>query len=420
MKFASILSVIVCAVAAPCAIAQDSAEQCSLNDAACLEAQVVRQCRDRTVATIRSCTDWIQSVRSRAREDDRVAKTFLAAAHVSIALLLPVEDSDRSQHRRLARDIYAELLEKDGADLEALLGLSSAAESESERIETLRMVASLSPRSLGARLLAMALLQRGGERDILEAAEAYEAFYRLSPKGSNWDVAANAARLYDLAGASDRNQYFRDRLREEIDSASLLLELQRIPQTDSARAAQNLALLCDKDLVTVIGAATCFDGLEQMSRALAELPESADDLEFAEAVARQIWAMGTSSGWDAVTGDPLWRGLISRIFRDMEAEGIESPVILAGRAMLSEEDRVQKLRLLDQATQLSDPDDSATLKALADLYLGASSRPTEALALYRRVRDLLPNTDPQRGAIDRTIEVLERAEQNLQGSESIR
>lgn len=411
MKFASVLLIVFSTVAVPTANAQDSPGQCDLNDSKCLESQVVRQCRDLAVATVQSCTAWIQSIQSSARAEDRVAKSYIAAAHNSIALLLPADAGEKLRHRNLARDAYAELVEQDGRDIDALLGMASAAESELERIDLLRKIASIAPRSFGAEQLADALARRGGGSDTLEAAEVLEAFYRLSQKGTDWDIAARAVRLYERAGTSDRNRYFRDRIREELGVASLVAELQRIPETTSARAAQILGELCDTSAVSVLGASACLDGLSEMSGSLTRLSGRADALGSAEIVARQIWSMGTIAGWEPVTRDAAWRGTISRIFLEMESRSIESPVILASRAMLAEVDPAQKLRLLDRATQLAAPNDSATLRMLADQYMVTSSRPTEALALFRRVQQLLPATDSQRKFIDHNIEALEKAEQ---------
>lgn len=409
MKLASIVLISCCAIAAPHSSAQDGTEQCSLDDSGCLDSQVIRQCRDRTAATIQSCTAWIQSIQVRIRPDDTVAMREIAGAHTWISMFLAMDAREQSFHRNSARAIYAAMVEKDAGDTDALMGMATVAESENERIDLLRKIASITPMAFASDLLAQALLRRDGANDVLEAAEVLEAYYRLLPKGIGWRIAAQAASHYERAGAPDRSRYIRDRIREELDATSLMAELQKIPETSSSRVAQVLEKLCDADVVAVLGATICLEGLSEIPGTLTKFPDRGDGAQFAEVVGRQVWATGTTSGWVPVTSHENWQSTISRIFTEMEAEGIESPLLLVSRAMLSEPDLDQKLRLLDRASQLVAPDDGTTLRLLADMYM-VLSRPTAALAHLRRLQQLESTTDSHREHIEQQIAVLERAE----------
>jgi hypothetical protein len=410
MKLLSVVLLSCCAVMAPGSNAQDAMGLCGLNDSECFEAQILRQCRDRSNATVQSCTAWIQSIQPRVRAGDRVARDYIASAHSQIALFLPADAEEKLRHRNSARAIYAELVEQDARDVDALLGMSSVAKDLNERIDLLRRIVSIAPGSPTVPFLADALANRGGANDALEAAEVLDANYRLLPKGSGWAIAARAVALYERAGVPDRSRFLRDRMREELGAASLVSELQRIPETTSVRAGQILQKLCDTSAVAVLGASVCLEGLSEMSRILTRLPGRVDAPGFAEILAGRIRVIGTVAGWDPLTRDANWQRTISSIFLAMEAANIESPVILVTRARLSEWDPVQRLRLVDRAAQLAAPDDGPTLQLLADEYI-LLRRPTDALALLRMRRQLPTTTESQREYIDRNIGALERIEQ---------
>lgn len=199
-------------------------------------------------------------------------------------------------------------------------------------------------------------------------------------------------------------------MREELGAASLVSELQRIPETTSVRAGQILEKFCDTSAIAVLGASVCLEGLGAMSRTLTRLPGRADVSVFAEILARQVLFIGTNTGWERVTSDTNWQRTISTIFLEMEAANIESPVILVSRATLSELDPVQKRRLVDRAAQLPARDDGPTLRLLADQFR-LHNRPTEALALLRRLRQHPTTRESHREFIDREIESLAWAEQ---------
>lgn len=408
MKPASVLLLACCAMWAPSSNAQDGVGLCGVNDAACLEAQIERQCTHRTDSSVESCTDWIHSIQRRVRADDRLAKRHIALAYFSIAMFHSKGAEEKLRHRSSARAIYAELVQQDARDVEALLGLATLAEDEHQKIELLRKIASIAPGSMEATLLADALEKRGGENDALEAAAILDGHYRQLPKGSAWPVAARAMRLYEIAGASDRSRYLRDRMRDELDAASLVSELQRIPETSSVRAGQILGAMCDTTVDAVLGGNACLEGMGEISRTLTRLSDRVDARRYAEVLATQVFNIATFSGHDRVRQDPDWQRRISSVFLELEAASIESPMVLVSRAKV-ELDPVQKGHFLDRAAQLA-PDDRATLQLLADENMTLRRR-TDAMALLRRLRQLQATTEEQRHEIDLKIEALQRSEQ---------
>lgn len=393
-------------LAAPGLMAQDLSESCSLGDAQCIEAQMLRQCASRVDATVQSCEVWIQATHRRSGAGDVVATRYIALAHVLISLRTLGEEA--ANHQSAARAIFAELVDKDPSDVDALVGLSSVARDLHERIELLRRIMSLSPLSYNARMLADALVLRNSKGDVLEAAEVLDANYRRLPVGVGWDVAARAVALYERAGMPMRNEYFRVRIGRELDPGSLISEVRNVPTITPVQAGQILQKLCDANVVAVLGASPCVEGLREMTEGLMRLSGGADAREFGEMLAKQVLShAGVDSG--LITGDPGWQSAISEMFREMETARIESPAILLSRSRLIERDPLQRLRLLDRASQLVDPNDGAALQELANDYMSLLKR-GEALALLRRLRQLPTTTEPQLQIINHNIEALENAE----------
>lgn len=396
------------AIFAPRSNAQDESGLCSPNDAQCLSAQFERRCGDRSIATARSCAAWIQSSQSRFRADDRMARHYMAAAHVALALFLPNEPVDRLRHHTLARAIYEELIQQDARDADSLLGMATLAESELERIQFLRRIAQIAPESVPVMHLADALVNQGGENDVLEAAEVLDARYRAMPKGSAWAVGARAIALYDSTDARIRASYLRDRMREDLGATALVAELLRMPETTSGRAGSILDTLCDEGVVAALGGKACLDGMQEASRALARIQGQAESRTLAEVVARRALIIAATAGRSGAQFDADGIRRLSSLLMELDAADVESPTILVARARI-ESDADQKLQILDRAAQLV-TDDGPELKLLADEYILLRNG-KNAATLLRRLRQLQTVTESERQAIDLNIEALERAEQ---------
>lgn len=402
-----VLVVLIAATWAFQAPAQEAFQACGAGDATCYQRQYEAACAMRGFAISEACSSWIAAVKGSARPDDRAAGLILGVAHMQLAMLHP-DAATKARNREDSRQLYRELVESDPTDADALLGLSTATEDVSERIEILRRAARLKPESYLAEIFAETLTRRGRPEDLLEAAESLERLYELSNKIPSWGrTAGRAANLFEQAGNHERARNLRERLRRDFNIEPLLSELERLGTTDPARTEGILKTLCDSDTATGVGAEYCLRGLDI---ALAALPISTDRLQaqrIADSSALIIMNVSAAQHSHLFSkADQHWAARISRQLDFLAQHRIESAVTLRARAQL-EPDWPGRIPILERAMQLA-PGDYAVLEPLAMIYR-AQRRFDEALAMYVRMRNL-PTTPPAlRQRIDENIQSLERA-----------
>lgn len=243
---------------------------CTIGDAARLETMPVLNCAFTDAESVESCRKMLAWLTEQSDAGWRDATRMLALAYGSRSQRVNVDGETSQRDRERSVALYRTLVESDPTDAEAILGLSSTAESQAERVALLRRYVALRPENvLGRRLLAHALFYEGtGSPDaMLEAGRLMEEAYAWQPDSHRWWLAGTAMFYYTEAGEPTRAAELRARVTGELPVHDLT---NASIAADWALAGRVLSTVCDPYLIEAVGSARCVLNLDQVESFLAK------------------------------------------------------------------------------------------------------------------------------------------------------
>lgn len=349
---------------------------CALEDSICWQRQHEQMCRVQG-ATTESCENWLRSLEQLSTAWHPNIRLTMAAAHVALSdLSAEVEDKDR--YRSQALQLYRDLARDYPATTDAWLGLSAFAESRDERVAYLREAAATAPTDDGVlELLAKALV------DPVEIAATYEQAYDVATTDTRrLHLAAMAVPMYERAGATERAEAFRARVRADFAIDALTSELAEARIMNPDRVSAALEQLCTDDFLAIFGADICLRNVEKV------LETGAGNTALLESASRGMF-IAAQHGRLLSRADPGWRQRFENALDELVAMGAASGQAYTALAFITQS-KEKRLRTMREAAERFPSDGELTFGlGLAEFDAGNQRAAIEALT---RARDLLPES----------------------------
>lgn len=291
-------------------LAQSQLLDCGADDRQCLADNLRIACRE-TDAAAESCLDWV----TREVETSSFAGSpewmLTAARGYFLAADQLREEEEAERLRERSRAIFHDVLltwPDSQYAMEAHMGLATIAtiaRDIAERISSLRNALRIEPGRRNTMVfLANALVDRGENRDLSEAADLYRSAYLASGDTPLWTHARAALELYASIGEADRAAAFRDEISRDSGMAEFADEIasEGFAQ-DLERAAAVLETACNRYIVAIFGPGTCETGIDKLVQATRTIAVPAERRSIADVATVAMTELSVSGAVAAVTAE---------------------------------------------------------------------------------------------------------------------
>ncbi len=419
MHYASLIrrvsSAALLSLIAPASPAQ-SLLGCDINDQSCLERMAENQCVLEG-ATTGSCLAFVEAVEQRLEESYTVSLgSTLAMANLLLADANEpgaTVSATNSAYIEAARTAYEEIVERDPANADALLGLANIArlDGSEDPIARLRSAATASQSPFHMRLLANALRNEvGGFEGELESAQIYEKLYDREEVGpAKWALAENVwVQLTALEMAYPERVIrplsppFADTVRDDANLNAALQELQ-VPESSPQEVSDALELICLGPIAGIFGFDDCIDGIE--SSVTAALTAT-DDSDRDALISAAVNGIKSAANWRLPFARPDWQGVFNDWIDRLLISGIEDANILVELHVTRADyagNSPARIDALSSALEI-DPDSADLNLKLGTAYLDQRMW-QEAREYLNIARTLAPTED--HANIDRFLRIAE-------------
>jgi tetratricopeptide (TPR) repeat protein len=401
-------------------------EGCPLGNFECLSERFGVACVDRIGgATADTCLAWLVELQRRSDVDAPRAMVTLGYTYSLLARLSEDRDVARS-YREQAATTFRQVREEDPANVQALYGLVSIAETPEQRVDYLRQVVAISPSDLQAvNRLANALTNVGGLANNLERINVQERAYaetdlrfgqtQVASEELRWRLVGDLASSYrwlvsqlmssdadssDIADAEANLASFIGRARSDLRIEAMVSEINREPAADPGQTTTKLSSLCRSEALSVFGANACMDSLAVVIEAVATSGGSVAGFQLADVVASTMVSMA-GDYWLFIRMDyPDWIDQSVAALRRLMASGMETAALYAAYSTF-ESDPEARLTALQRGSALFPADGEVALE-LGMEYL-RRGRSEDAIAQFLIAQDGLP--DYSQGRVDRLTSI---------------